>query len=115
MTFSGCAKSTAPSEFAPAQPLIVHVASGGESMRPTLPAFHLAAVDVAFPYAKLAERDIVLFWDYRRRGFTLHRIVARQGPWWIVQGDNPATNPAEDRPFLSPENFIGKYVGKETP
>jgi signal peptidase I len=99
-------------QFEPTKPLVGHFAVRGESMLPTLPTAHVAQIDVAFPFTQLAVGDIVLFWDYVREGFTLHRIVTKQGAWFIVRGDNPATNAEADAPFLVRENFIGKYVSQ---
>jgi hypothetical protein len=99
-------------QFEPTKPLVVLVTHAGESMLPTLPTIGVAQIDIAYPFSRLATGDIVLFWDYVREGFTLHRIVARQGGAFIVQGDNPATNREADAPFLVRENYLGKYVSQ---
>ena len=106
---SGCGRQD-DAQFAPTKPLVGHFAVRGESMLPTLPTAHVAQVDVAYPFGQLEVGDIVLFWDYHREGFTLHRIVARQGAWFIVQGDNPTTNPDADRPFLTRANYVGRFM-----
>jgi signal peptidase I len=111
VAFGGCSRAP-DTQFEPKQPLVGHFAVRGESMLPTLPTAHVAQIDVAYPFAQLAVGDIVLFWDYVRQGFTLHRIVAKQGAWFIVRGDNPVTNAEADAPFLVRENFIGKYVSQ---
>jgi signal peptidase I len=108
---TGCGPKS-DAQFEPTMPLVVMVAVSGESMLPALPAWHLAPIDIAARYDRLAVGDVVLFWDYRRQGFTLHRLVARQGPWWIAQGDNPETNPVVDPPFVTRANFIGRFVGQ---
>lgn len=107
----GCGRQS-DAQFEPSLPLVVMIGTGGDSMLPTLPAWHLAPIDIAASYDRLAVGDIVLFWDYRRQGFTLHRLVAKQGPWWIAQGDNPKTNPVVDPPFVTRANFIGRFVGQ---
>lgn len=100
-------------QFEPTAPLHAAIPVSGKSMLPTMPEeTHLTRIDIAAPYSTLARGDIVLFWDYHRAGFTLHRIVERQGNAWIVQGDNPATNARVDRPFLVPENYLGRYEGE---
>lgn len=81
-------------------------------MLPTLPVDHFALIDIGFPYTRLEVGDIVIFWDYRRGGYTLHRLVAKQGAFFIARGDNPETNKTADRAFVIPENYIGKFVGK---
>jgi hypothetical protein len=107
----GCSRKL-DTQFEPTRPLIVPVTHAGESMLPTLPTVGVARIDVAYPFSRLVTGDIVLFWDYRREGFTLHRIVARQGGAFIVRGENPVTNAEADAPFLVRENFIGKYVSQ---
>lgn len=69
-------------------------------------------MDFAFRYDDIAEGDIVMFWDYKRKGYTLHEVVARQGSLWITQGSNPDTNHVADAPFLMRDNYIAKYVGQ---
>jgi signal peptidase I len=105
----GCSQKP-DTQFEPTKPLVGHFAVRGESMLPTLPTAHVAQIDVAYPFAQLAVGDIVLFWDYVRQGFTLHRIVAKQGAWFIVRGDNPVTNTEADAPFLTRANYIGRFV-----
>lgn len=111
LALGGCGRSDKPdTQFAPTKPLVGVFPVIGASMQPTLPYAHAARVDVAFPYEQLSERDIVLFWDYRREGYTLHRLVAKQGPWWIARGDNPDTNPEADAPFVTRANYMGRMV-----
>jgi hypothetical protein len=106
---AGCSRKP-DTQFEPTKPLVVWIPHTGQSMLPTLPETGVAPIDIAYPFSRLVTGDIVLFWDYRREGFTLHRIVARQGRAFIVRGDNPITNREVDAPFLVRENFIGKYV-----
>lgn len=109
---AGCGQRS-DEQFEPKRPLTVYINARGDSMLPTLPNHHLALTDVAFPYSKLETGDVVILWDYLREGFTLHRLVSKQGPWFIAKGDNPETNPRVDRPFVTPSNYIGKYVGPQ--
>lgn len=47
-------------------------------------------------------------------GYVGHRIVGRDGPLWILQGDNGLTNVVPDEIRLSPDNFAGVLVDPET-
>lgn len=112
---AGCSRPSAPdSAYSPTAPLVVTIWVTGSSMQPTLPDGHWARIDIGYPYERLAVGDIVLLWDYQRKGWTLHRLIARQGPWWISRGDNPETNLAEDGPFVRWENYRGKYTAGRT-
>ena len=43
-----------------------------------------------------------------------HRLVHRDGPLWVTQGDNRLTNPEPDAIRLSPSNYAGVIADAET-
>jgi signal peptidase I len=57
-------------------------------------------------FHKLKIGDIVVFTN-KNNYATVHRIVARRGPFWITKGDN---NKRVDRELLSIVNYIGKVI-----
>lgn len=84
-------------------------------MLPTFPTKALIEVETV-PFSDLRQGDTVIFWDYTRTEPLLihHRLVAKQGGNWIAQGDNPDTNPKADRPWVTPDNYLGRTTGRHT-
>lgn len=82
----------------------------GRSMVPTFSEDGMVFVQLFAGYDDLRQGDVVIYFDERRNGYIMHRIVAKQLDWWIVQGDNRATNPRPDRSFVTRENYVGKVV-----
>lgn len=112
---AGCGKRQIPTS-APRPALKAWVPVTGKSMLPTFPVTALVEAEFGVDYDTLQERQTVIFWDYTSGAprFTHHRIVAKQGDNWIVQGDNPATNPIADRPWVTRDNFIARTTGRHT-
>ncbi len=77
----------------------------GHSMLPTL-EHGQDVYGVTFPFHDLKIGDIVAFTN-KNHYTTIHRIVARRGPFWITKGDN---NKREDRQLLSFTNYIAKII-----
>lgn len=89
------------------------IAVTGKSMLPTYPEVAMVEIEIGFPYEKLQVGDPVVFWDYKRGAkFTHHRIVEKQGPYFIVRGDNPETNPVVDKSFLTKDTYVAKGTGR---
>lgn len=114
LLFAGCSDGARDNEaqFKPKEPFIQVIRTTGSSMQGVLDDSGIRQIDFAFRYDDLAKGDIVLFWDYKREGYTLHEIVDQQGSLWITQGSNPETNRRADAPFLFRDNYVGKYVGR---
>lgn len=72
-----------------------------------LPAFAVveAVTLEVCAYSDLKVGETVIFWHERAQLFVHHRIIARQGPWLITQGDN---NSSPDTGFLTADNFVGR-------
>lgn len=114
LAFSALVWSCRPPVDGTTPPIVAWVAVGGESMLPTFPEHSMVEMEFFYPYEKLQVGDTVIYWDYIRgqKAFTHHRIIEKQGPYFIVRGDNPVTNPVEDRTFLSRDNFVARGTGR---
>ena len=113
LSLSGCSKREIPSD-APKPVLTAWVTAKGKSMIPTFPESALVEVEIGVPFSALKEGDTVVFWNYSGGPATFihHRLVQKQAGNWIAQGDNSATNPTADRPWVTPDNFIGRTTGR---
>lgn len=111
LVLSGCGRL--PTDD-PKPALLAWVPVNGKSMLPTFPEKGFVEMEFGFPYEALQIGDTVIYWDYKRgpAAFTHHRLIERQGPWWIARGDNPETNPVEDRAFVTKDNFIARGTGR---
>lgn len=110
-----CNPREIPSEK-PTPTIRAWVQASGKSMLPTFPEFALVEVEFGVKFESLKAGDTVVFWDYTRGTptFIHHRLIQQQGGNWIAQGDNAATNPTADRPWVTRENFIGRTTGRHT-
>lgn len=111
----GCGKRDIPSDTP--KPIIrAWVPAVGRSMEPNFPNGALVEAEFGVRYEDLKVGDTVLLWDYTRTepSFIHHRIVAEQGGQFIARGDNFATNPAADRPWVTRDNFIARTTGRHT-
>lgn len=115
LALTACSKREIPTT-APRPVLLAWVPVSGQSMLPTFPERALVEVEIGVPYDQLKAGDTVIFWDYLRGTgkFTHHRLVARQLGNWISRGDNPATNPTADRPWVTPDNYVARTTGRHT-
>lgn len=102
---AGCDES-----LPPRPPLAASIPYTGHSMEPDYSGDGTVLVMLFAPYDELKARDVVVYYDERRELYVMHRLVARQFDWWIVQGDNAQTNPKPDRAFVTRYNYIGKVI-----
>ncbi len=76
-------------------------------MLPAFGEFEVIGFEVC-SYSDLKIGDTVIYWNEKMQLFVHHRIIAKQGVWFIVKGDNPETNPVPDPGFLTPDNFVAR-------
>jgi len=122
LLLAGCgpqpsAEQAAQIRRGPKPPFHVWVALTGSSMLPQYAKAGYVELDVNYAFAKLAVGDDVCFWDYNRAGgdkFTFHRIIGKQGAYYITQGLNAATNPSPDGTLLDEANYQGRATGRRS-
>lgn len=101
--FTGC--SSVPTEATHRHPTFTALTfSDGPSMLPTFGLSEMVRIEVC-SYYDLNIGDTAVFWHERAQCFVHHRIVGKQGPWFITKGDN---NPVPDSGFLTKDNFVGR-------
>lgn len=93
------------------------VCSGSPSMGGEFYKGRLIAI-VPFEYAKIKTGMLVARKAFNRKGvvvsFVAHRARYKEGPLWVLQGDNFLTNPRPDAIRLSPDNFAGIVCDPKT-
>lgn len=108
---AGCGRKIPTSQPAPV--LKVWVAVSGKSMLPNFPESGFVEMEIGVPFDALKAGDTAIFWDYTRgQGLTHHRCREKQAGSWIMQGDNPGTNPVADRPWMTRDNYYGRTTGR---
>lgn len=100
---TGCASVEQPNVSALSYTYVhgVSMGAGRDGLYPVLP----------IPYKELKAGLWVrrAIWDKEGKiaVYVGHRIVAKDGPLWILQGDNRLTNPSPDSIRLTPSNYAG--------
>ncbi len=84
----------------------------GVSMEPLIVAGDWYVADVAFPFAKLTEGDVIIYAPDWTAGLVIHACAAKSGEAWIMHGINNAhyEGGINGKTHVWPKHYRGKVV-----